>query len=363
MLYGRDRTSTTGYGYNRRTPEPLDESTQKLFDAIGKENLEDFKHSIEVGADVNAFDKRYTPLMTIVMNGDDSPICLKMMMLLLQHKSLNINAKETKECNTALHLAFLMENRNFVQTLLRHPSINTNIKNKVFLLQDKYLGPEYDGIRAHLIEDAQCKQCFFYTPQEYIEKIGKVQGKDFLYLTMEISEAQRGKNFLESFSFLASSSIWITQILLNHNNKPNPNCWERNQNGEIETPLSLIIKSCLQGITQDNEEVLTKLLKYKDLDFSQIKPIQDIEKNPWVKQIIEQAITERLTDTINRKDLDDVKKLVEDNCFMNHAVVTAALRGVDNPVNSIKDYLSGKFPVSVEQPVASTNIPACVQRR
>ncbi|WP_259348655.1 hypothetical protein [Wolbachia pipientis] len=48
---------------------------------------------------------------------------------------------------------------------------------------------------------------------------------------------------------------------------------------------------------------------------------------------------------------------------MNHAVVTAALRGVDNPVNSIKDYLSGKFPVSVEQPVASTNIPACVQRR
>ncbi|WP_259348656.1 hypothetical protein [Wolbachia pipientis] len=96
---------------------------------------------------------------------------------------------------------------------------------------------------------------------------------------------------------------------MNHNNKPNPNCWERNQNGEIETPLSLIIKSCLQGITQDNEEVLTKLLKYKDLDFSQIKPIQDIEKNPWVKQIIEQAITERLTDTINRKDLDDVKKI------------------------------------------------------
>ncbi|WP_259348658.1 hypothetical protein [Wolbachia pipientis] len=52
MLYGRDRTSTTGYGYNQRTPEPLDESTQKLFDAIGKENLENFKHSIEVGADV-----------------------------------------------------------------------------------------------------------------------------------------------------------------------------------------------------------------------------------------------------------------------------------------------------------------------
>lgn len=53
---------------------------------------------------------------------------------------------------------------------------------------------------------------------------------------------------------------------------------------------------------------MTKLLKHKDLDFSQIKPIQDIEKNPWVKQIIEQAITERLADAINSKDLDDVKK-------------------------------------------------------
>lgn len=98
--------------------------------------------------------------MTIIMNGDDSPICLKMMMLLLQHKSLNINAQETKERNTALHLAFLMGNRNFVRMLLRHPSINTNIKNKIFLLQDKYLEPEYDGARAYLIEHAQCKQCF-----------------------------------------------------------------------------------------------------------------------------------------------------------------------------------------------------------
>ncbi|WP_259348657.1 ankyrin repeat domain-containing protein [Wolbachia pipientis] len=103
-------------------------------------------------------------------------------MLLLQHKSLNINAKETKECNTALHLAFLMENRNFVQMLLRHPSINTNIKNKVFLLQDKYLGPEYDGIRAHLIEDAQCKQCFFILLGNILKKLGKCKVRTFCIL-------------------------------------------------------------------------------------------------------------------------------------------------------------------------------------
>ncbi|KLT23350.1 hypothetical protein wVul_0553 [Wolbachia endosymbiont of Armadillidium vulgare str. wVulC] len=128
------------------------------------------------------------------------------------------------------------------------------------------------------------------------------------------------------------------KVLLNQD--LNPNCWKRNSNGEIETPLSLIIRSCLQGITQENEEVLTKFLKHKDLDFSQIKPIPAIERNPWVKQIIEQAMKERLTNAINRKDLDDVKKLVKDNCFMNRAVVTAALRNVNNPIESIENYLT-----------------------
>ncbi|GFR11242.1 ankyrin repeat family protein [Trichonephila clavata] len=115
MLYGGNRTNTNGYRYQRT----LDAPTQKLFKAIDDENLEAFKQALEGDADVNAFDEGYTPLMTIIMNGDDSPICLKMMMLLLQHQSLNINAQETKERNTALHLAFRMENRNFVQMLLR----------------------------------------------------------------------------------------------------------------------------------------------------------------------------------------------------------------------------------------------------
>ncbi|WP_265026997.1 ankyrin repeat domain-containing protein [Wolbachia endosymbiont (group A) of Bombylius major] len=345
MLYGENRTNTNGYRYQRTRDAP----TQKLFKAIDDENLEAFKQALEGDADVNAFDKGYTPLMTLIMNGDDSPICLKMMMLLLQHQSLNINAQETKEHNTALHLAFRMENRNFIRMLLRHPNLDIYVKNSYLLIK-----PEYQQLSEEYLRDFH-KERFFHTPKEYIEKVGRIQKRNFSHLTMEIMEAEGGKAFLESFSFLASSSMWVTQMLLNYNDKPNPNCWKRNQNGEIETPLSLIIKSCLQGITQDNEEVLTKLLKHKDLDFSQIKPIQDMEKNPWVKQIIKQAITERLTATINKKDLDDVKKLVEDNCFMSHAIVTAALRGVNNPIESITNYLNEKFPVSAEQPVANTH--------
>ncbi|WP_353271197.1 ankyrin repeat domain-containing protein [Wolbachia endosymbiont (group A) of Alloplasta piceator] len=333
MLYGENRTNTNGYRYQRT----LDAPTQKLFKAIDDENLEDFRQALEGDADVNAFDEGYTPLMTIIMNGDDSPICLKMMMLLLQHQSLNINAQETKERSTALHLAFRMENRNFVQMLLRHPELGLGTENSY--------GDRYGTHRS-------------YTPKEYIEQIGREQRKDFSHLTMEITKARKGKELLDA---LSSGNIYQAKRLLNQ--ELNPNCWKRTYNEEIETPLSLIIESCLRGITQDNEEVLTKLLKHKDLDFSQIKPIQDIEKNPWVKQIIEQAIKERLTGTINRKDLDDVKELVKDNCFINRAIVTAALRNVDNPIESIKNYLNEKFPASVEQPVANTNnIPAGFER-
>ncbi|WP_353279303.1 hypothetical protein [Wolbachia endosymbiont (group B) of Xanthorhoe designata] len=172
---------------------------------------------------------------------------------------------------------------------------------------------------------------FFYTPQEHIEKIGRIQKKKFSYLTIEIQKAQTGKELLNA---LSGRKIDQAKILLNQD--LNPNCWNRNFNGEIETPLSLIIKSCLQGIIQDNEEVLTKLLKHKELDFSQIKPIPAIERNQWVKQIIERTIKERLTDTIDKKDLDSVKELVKDNCFINHAIVTAALRNVHNLIESIK---------------------------
>ncbi|MGY5878164.1 TomO hydrophobic C-terminal domain-containing protein [Wolbachia endosymbiont of Nasonia giraulti] len=100
---------------------------------------------------------------------------------------------------------------------------------------------------------------------------------------------------------------------------------------------------------------MRKLLKHKELDFSQIKPIPAIEQNSRLKQIIEQVMKERLTDAINRKDLDDVKKLVEDSCFINRAIVTAVLRNVNNPIESIKNYLNEKFPASMEQPSANTH--------
>ncbi|WP_353278173.1 hypothetical protein [Wolbachia endosymbiont (group B) of Longitarsus flavicornis] len=96
---------------------------------------------------------------------------------------------------------------------------------------------------------------------------------------------------------------------------------------------------------------MTKLLEHKDLDFNQIKPIPAIEQNPWVKQIIEQVMKERLTDAINRKDLDDIKKLVEDNCFMNDQIVIEVLKSF----NPVREYLNEKFPTSAEQPVANAH--------
>ena len=200
------------------------------------------------------------------------------------------------------------------------------------------------------MDNPSYQQCFFYTPHGYIEKRGLIQKKGFSHLTIEIQKAQTGKELLDA---LSNRNIDQAKRLLNQ--ELNPNCWKRNSNGEIETPLSLIIKSCLQGITEDNEEVLTKLLKHKELDFSQIKPIPAIERNQWVKQIIEPAMKERLTDAINRKDLDNVKELVEDNCFINSEIVTALLRNLNNPIESIKNYLNEKFPASMEQPSANAH--------
>ncbi len=321
-----ERRFVNGRAQNQTTSG---QSTTKLFEAIDDENLGDFERALAEGANVNAFDKGYTPLMTIIMNGDDSPTHLKMMTLLLQHQSLKINAQETKENNTALHLALRMENRNFAQILLRHTGLNVNIKN------------------IHRID---FQGNFSHTPEEYIRKIGQVQDKNFSHLTIEIQKAQTGKELLD---VLSNRNIDRAKRLLNQ--ELNPNCWKRNSNEEIETPLSLIIKSCLQGITEDNEEVLTKLLKHKELDFSQIKPIPAIEQNSRLKQIIEQAMKERLTDAINRKDLVDVKELVEDHCFINRAIVTALLRNVNNPSESIKNYLNEKFPASMEQPSANAH--------
>lgn len=85
------------------------------------------------------------------------------------------------------------------------------------------------------------------------------------------------------------------------------------------------------------------------------KQLRKIIEEKQLKQIIEQAIKERLIDAINSKNLDDVKKLVEDNDFMNYAIIIAAWRNVNNPIESIVNYLNEKFPANTLQPLASTN--------
>ncbi len=346
MLYGGDGINTNGYRYNQTTSRQLDEPTQKLFKAIDNENPEAFKQALKEGADVNAFDEEgMTPLMSIVnvcaVSGDGQATLEKMAKLLIQNRSININAQSKQSVSTtrtrydpstqseisefittsnmrkdtALHIACQVGAKDVVKILLTHPDIKTDIKNY------EYKSPEDCIVRG-------------------FERVIK----------LEFKKAQKANELLGA---LSSRNIYQAKRPLNQ--EFNPNCWKRSRNEEIETPHSLIIQSCLQGITSDNKEVLTKLLKHKELDFSQIKPIQAIEQNSWVKQIIEQAITERLTATINKKDLDDVKKLVEDNCFMSHAIVTAALRGVNNPIESITNYLNEKFPANTLQPLASTN--------
>ncbi|MFP3032658.1 MAG: hypothetical protein ACEY3M_16580, partial [Wolbachia sp.] len=135
------------------------------------------------------------------------------------------------------------------------------------------------------------------------------------------------------------------------------------RHGEIATPLSLIIILCPQKITENGKEVLIKLLKHKELDLNQIKStpamierkqLRKIIEEKQLKQIIEQAIKERLIDAINSKNLDDVKKLVEDNDIMNYAII-AAWKNVNNPIESIVNYLNKKFPANTLQPLASRN--------
>ncbi|WP_253303439.1 TomO hydrophobic C-terminal domain-containing protein [Wolbachia endosymbiont of Phyllotreta cruciferae] len=418
MLYGENRTNTNGYRYQRT----LDAPTQKLFKAIGEENLEAFKQALEGDADVNAFDEEgMTPLMSIARACDVTygrqPMLEKMAKLLIQNSSIDINARsreyvyeERQKKDSQGHVVFQYLGKEIVRDgfsgskrfTLRNGrgSINASKfkyidSNEIVTKDDnepiwfttdhfvgyheenigfKVLTESYDGVkeevRTPLIQKNTALHIACQVGARDMVKIllthpnASTNVRNYKYkssvnciargfedtIKLELERAQKGKELLDA---LSSGNIYQAKRPLNQ--EFNPNCWKRSRNEEIETPLSLIIQSCLQGITLDNEEVLTKLLKHKDLDFSQIKPIQDIEKNPWVKQIIEQAIKERLTGTINRKDLDDVKELVKDNCFINRAIVTAALRNASEPTESIKNYLNEKFPASVEQPVANTN--------
>ncbi|WP_353277625.1 ankyrin repeat domain-containing protein [Wolbachia endosymbiont (group B) of Villa cingulata] len=301
--FGRRVVSDVGLRIQNQTTSG--QSTTKLFEAINEENLGDFEQALAEGADVNAFDEEgMTPLISIISNLSSGSGAEKeyqsMIRLLLLHQSIDVNIHEKRDGNTALHLAMCFLQKKVLQLLLSHPRISIDLLNKIFQ------NPE---------------QCARKNRAEH--------------LIIEIQKAQTGRQLL---NVLSRGNFHEAKVLLNQ--EFNPNCWKRNLNGEIETPLSLIIKSCLQGITQDNEEVLTKLLKHKELDFSQIKPISAIEQNQRVKQIIERTIKERLTDTIDKKDLDDVKELVEDNCFMNDQIVIEVLKSF----NPVREYLNEKFP-------------------
>ncbi|MFJ5423378.1 ankyrin repeat domain-containing protein [Wolbachia endosymbiont of Drosophila barbarae] len=298
--------------YDRQQPVLKEMVTLLLFKAIDDGNLEDFKEALAEGA-VNAFDKEgMTPLMSIVTNLSASSETEKeyqnMIRLLLLHRSIDVNISEQNNNNTVLHLAMCFQQKKTLQLLLSHPNINTYLTNK------NHQNPE------------ECARQ---------NRAG--------HLIIEIQKAQKGKELLAA---LSSGNICQAKTLLNQ--ELHPNCWRRTQDGRIKTPLSLIIRLCLRTITEDEKEVLTKLLKHKDLDFS-------YEQYAQLKQTIEQAITERLTGTINKKDLDDVKKLVEDNDFMNYAIIIAAWRNVNNPIESIVNYLNEKFPANTLQPLASTN--------
>ncbi|WP_425386123.1 hypothetical protein [Wolbachia endosymbiont (group A) of Barypeithes pellucidus] len=324
MLYGRNRTSTAGYGYNQRTPKPL---TKQLFKAIDNENLEAFKQAIAEGADVNAFDEEgMTPLMSIARACDASydkqPVLEKMAKLLIQNNNIKINVqgkqpvyKERQKKDSQDRVVFRYLGKEIGRDdssgskhfILRDGwgSINANKfkyidSNKIVTKDDdnepiwfttddvvgrhdenagfKILKEYYDGVKEQIrTSEIQRNTALHIACQVGAKDIVKIllthpdiktdvrncedkDPKDCIArgfedtIKLELERAQKGKQLL---NVLSSGNIYQAKGLLNQ--ELNPNCWKRNQNGEIETPLSLIIRSCLQGITQDNKEVLTKL--------------------------------------------------------------------------------------------------------
>ncbi len=280
-------------------------------------------------------------IVNVYIASDDQPTLEKMAKLLIQKRNIDINAQSKQfvseeQCNivnitgnliselrttsntrkdTALHIACQVGARDVVKILLTHPDVKTDIRN---------------------CEGKSPKDCIARGFEDTIK--------------LEFEKARRGKQLLKA---LFSKEIDQAKMLLNE--ELNPNCWGRMRHGEIVTPLSTIVVFCSEKITEDEKEVLVKFLKHKELDFNQIKSKPTMRERKYLKQTIEQAIKERLIDAINSKDLDDVKKLVEDNCFMNYAIIIAAWRNVNNPVESITNYLNEKFPANTLQPSADTN--------
>ncbi|WP_353270157.1 hypothetical protein [Wolbachia endosymbiont (group A) of Myopa testacea] len=183
--------------------------------------------------------------------------------LLIQNRSININAQSKQSVSTtrtrydpstqseisefittsnmrkdtALHIVCQVGAKDMVKILLTHPDIKTDVSN---------------------CEDKDPKDCIARGFEDVIK--------------LEFKKAQKANKLLGA---LASRDFYQANILLNE--ELNLNCRRRMRHGEIATPLSSIIILCPEKITENGKEVLIKLLKHKDLDFSQIKPIQAIE--------------------------------------------------------------------------------------
>jgi ankyrin repeat protein len=371
---------------NRTAPQALNNQTKKLFKAIEDENLENFKQALREGANVNAFDEDgLTPLMSlanIYITSNNQPILKKIAKLLAQEKNIDINAQskqpiyEQRQKKDHYGRPIYSYRGQEVAQLRCETYVYCRNQESVIFNTDEsqHLSSQYDGVMESVITSNTHKDTALHlacqngaqdivkillastsvesnitnnenkTPKDCVER-----GSEHT-IKLEFKKAQKGKELLNA---LSDRNIAQAKTLLSQ--EFNPNCWKRNQAGEIETPFSLIIKSCLQGITADKKEILIKLLQHKDLDFSQIKPMPEIDSNTELKQIIEQALKEKLIAVINSKDLDNVKALVEDNCLVTDAIVIDSMNGANNPISEpIQSYLNEKFA-----PCSAAKEPIC----
>lgn len=377
MFSGTSRNGTTDS--DNIAPESLNEQTKKLFKAIDEGNLENFEQALRDGANVNVFDQEgCTPFMSLAnvyTIGSGQFTLIKMAKLLVQYKNIDINIQsrqpvyeQRQKRDQYNRSIYLVNGREVVQDYQEY--IYCDDQQPVVFNEDYtvYLNSRYDGVMESVRTDKMQKNTILHIACQYgTQDVVKIllthpdininlendekktpencigRGSEGI-IKKEIQKAHQGKQLLNALSF---RNIIQAKALLNQ--EFNPNCWKRNQNGEIETPLSLILKLCLRERAEDKKEILIKLLKHKDLDFSQTKPMPELDGNYELKQIIEQALKEQLIATINSNDLDDVKTLVEDNCLMDHAIVIGALSESNNPINeSINGYLSCKFAASTE---------------
>jgi hypothetical protein len=169
--------------------------------------------------------------------------------------------------NTALHIACQVGAKDMVKMLLTHPDVKTDIRNcDDKSPEDSIERSSRDVIKLEFKKAQKEKELLVALSDGDIDQAKALLERGFT--EQELIQRGISQEFIEQ---TFKKQEFVGQIF-------NPNCWKRTENGEIETPLSLIIKSCLEGITEDKKEVLVKLLKHKELDFSQTKSMPATEQ-------------------------------------------------------------------------------------